>query len=95
MIYIAGKITGERVSDCYEKFKRGSLEAEEISGMKAINPLELAVEFGMPYKECIGISFEALKKCKAIYMLDDWRKSNGAIVEHRYAENNNLEIYYQ
>lgn len=95
MIYIAGKITDEKVSDCYEKFKRGALEAEQISGMEAVNPLELDVSFGMSYKECIKISFEALKKCKAIYMLADWRKSNGAIVEHRYAENNNLEIYYQ
>ena len=38
---------------------------------------------------------EILKRCDVIYMLSNWRKSNGACEEVRIAAENNIKVIYE
>ena len=104
-IYIAGKITGEPIVKCIEKFefaerrmqfyhsyKKGSV----IKPSETANPLKLkGIYFGIPHKEAMEICLEALKKCTHAYFLKDWKDSKGAIIEHQFCLENNIEIIYE
>lgn len=100
-IFISGKITGESVYECTEKFHYAWLMIlEEWNGFchvdNAVNPLELeGIHFGISHVEAMKICFEALKECTHIYMLKDWKQSKGAKMEHDFAKQNGLTIIYE
>lgn len=89
IIYIAGKITGNK--DYLKQFN----EAKELltaQGHTAINPCETE---GLKYKDYIDIGLAKLSKCEAAYFLKNWRDSQGAKLEHDYAQTVGLKIYYE
>lgn len=63
-------------------------------GFTPLNPAE--IKFLLPNnipKRCIvEITFAMLKYSEAIYMLDGWKKSKDALLEHEYATNHKLQI---
>src|SRR5690625_1287051 len=107
IIFISGKITGERIEHCLQKFasaersisrkmKLGTKPQMDGSHDRTINPLYLpGIYFGIPHAEAMKICLEALKECTHIYMLKDWKDSPGARIEHEWAKNNGLEIIYE
>lgn len=97
-IYIAGKITGERIKDCLDKFSFAYGDIRMISDYEytPISPLSLpGIHFGISHKEAMKICMRELKTCDAIYMLKDWKESKGAKMEHEKAVELGLKIYYQ
>lgn len=100
-IFISGKITGEPVYECAEKFRYAWLMIlEGWNGFchvdSAVNPLELeGIHFGISHEEAMKICFDALKECTHIYMLEDWEESKGAKMEHEFAKQNGLTIIYE
>ena len=100
-IFISGKITGEPIVECVEKFHDAWLMVlDEWNGFyhsdSAVNPLELeGIHFGISHVEAMKICFEALKECTHIYMLKDWKQSKGAKMEHDFAKQNGLTIIYE
>lgn len=84
-IYISGKITGTH--DYMERFKK----AEDIlvkDGWSVINPAEICSHLpkSTTYKQYMEVDLLLLGMCDAIYMINGWESSEGAKVEHQYAE---------
>ena len=101
-VYIAGKITGEPVNECVEKFKlaqdtiRGFCKLQNWAENHVVTPFDLpGITFGISHHKAMEICLEALKECDIIYMLNDWKDSPGARMEHELALKSNKEIMYQ
>ena len=90
VVYIAGKING--LSNYRELFK--AAEKEFLAkGYIVMNPAELPE--GMPYKKYLPITLAMLEASDYIYMLNNWKNSKGATVEHDYAVAQGISIIYQ
>ena len=89
-IYIAGKITGEE--NYRQKFKAAQDELE-ARGYRAMNPAILPP--GFDYEDYMRICFAMIDVCDAVYMLDNWRDSPGAMREHEYASRAGKDIVYE
>lgn len=98
-IYIAGKITGEPIRECFYKFDEAEYEIKtklNVYFEKVVNPLELpGIYFGISHADAMKICMRALRECTHIYMLEDWKESKGATMEHEWAKENGLEIIYE
>lgn len=96
-IYIAGKITGELPYFYWHKF--GYIATKlKADGHKVINPVELNEplrKYNFDYEDMMALCFRAIDICDAVYMLNDWHDSPGAMREHEYAINSGKEIIYQ
>lgn len=93
-IYISGAITG--TSDYMERFA----EAEKMlakSGYEVVNPARVNAQLpkNTSHDEYMEMSFCMLKMCDIIYMLDGWKDSHGAGLEHEKALEEHIPIWYQ
>lgn len=59
-----------------------------------IKPTEFNLE-GKPWLVCMFVCLRELRKCDAVFMLNDWKESRGARWEHRYAKFLHKRIIYQ
>ena len=92
-VYISGKMTGIKKSEF--KFKFALAEAYlTANGYDVINPAKLS-DFNLNYAEFMLIDTTLLTMCDAIYMLNNWRDSNGAKEELALAEAKGLKIMYE
>lgn len=89
-IYIAGKITG--LKDYKIHFDRAEEELKK-QGHIVVNPA--FVPEGLKYDDYMNICTAMLKACNTIYMLNNWKDSTGACIEHQIAELSGKEIIYQ
>ena len=89
-IYIAGKITN------YPNFKAKFAEAKEkltAGGHAVLDPSVLPG--GFEQDEYMHICYSMIDVCEGIFMLNNWRYSKGATMEHEYARKNQKLIIYQ
>lgn len=91
-IYISGKISG--LPNYAEKFAAAEAELTE-QGYDVINPLNNGVASGEPWHVQMKADIRLLLNCDAIFMLDNWEKSIGAVLEHDLAFYLGLSITYQ
>jgi len=91
-IYIAGKITGTDLEQTFKKFeeKENELKAQ---GWEVVNPMKLKHDHDKKWESYMTECLSALKQCQAIYLLPDWDRSAGAVVEHLFAIKMKLEIH--
>ena len=96
-IYISGKISGELPYRITAAFGYASCKLQE-SGYRVINPLgindSLSIQ-GFEYDDLMHLCYSAIDICDAVYMLDSWKESKGARLEHEYAISAGKEIMYQ
>lgn len=95
-IYIAGKISGIEEHTYRNKFANAEKHLR-LLGHDVINPTYIT-HLGLDenYRELImDILGMILTTCDAIYMLNDWTKSEGAQSEYWMAKEMGLKIYYQ
>jgi len=100
IVYIAGKVNGEPIYECTNKFVRAKvgmwryLPIQEVAAI--INPLNLqGIHFGISDEDAMKICLDALSKCTHALFLKDWQKSKGAKIEHQFCLENNIEIIYE
>ena len=95
MVYISGQITGIELEHAKRNFHEAFCALEQ-EGLVPINPMEL-VPYSpeLTWADYMVKDIEALLKCDAIYMLNNWGKSKGARVERAIAMELGLEIIYQ
>ena len=93
-IYIAGKITGEPLEACKAKFAEAESKLRE-KGAIPINPFKLGIPDAAPLKDAIPHCLKALRQCNAIMVLQDWRQSPVALVEHNHAVKWKMAVYYE
>ena len=90
-VYISGPITG--TNDYMERFNNAQKRIES-RGHSVINPA--LVNSNLPkdttYDEYMSMSFTMLDMCEAIYLLNGFNKSIGALKEIERAKENNLLI---
>lgn len=79
-IYITGKITGD--PNYKAKFARAE-EKLKAAGHVVMNPAILPD--GFEYDEYMRICLVMLDVCDAIYLLTDWKQSEGARKEYNHA----------
>lgn len=95
-IYIAGKISGFDEYSYRNKFANAEKHLR-LLGHDVINPTYITqIGLDESYRDLImEILGMILTTCDAIYMLDDWTKSEGAKSEYWMAKEMSLKIYYQ
>ena len=93
-VYISGKMTGLTEEEYIKKFE----EAEDLLkkfNLEPINPSKYHTGGGLTYAQIMLLDLELLTTCGAIYMLDNWETSKGAIVELKMAEALRLIVWFQ
>lgn len=95
-VFISGKITGESIYYCTEKFAK-SMWGLVCDGFDIIiNPLAMdGIHFGISHEDAMKLCLDELKTCTHIYMLKDWKYSKGAQMEHQYAIDHGIEVIYE
>lgn len=79
-IYIAGAITNDPLYQW--KFHEKARELKE-RGYIVANPAVLPPEF--PYESLMHMSRAMMEECETVYMLKDWKTSEGAQREYGYS----------
>ena len=91
VVYIAGKVTG--LPDLGRaKFDAAAKRLRE-QGHVVLNPGELPV--GMPADRYMPICLAMVQAADTVYALDNWKDSNGARIEIRYARYQGKNIVFQ
>lgn len=89
-IFISGKITDN--PNYIEEFKLAEQYLKnEFKYYDIVNPCEPE---GLDYRYYIDIGLTKLMHCQVICMLHNWQDSNGACLEHKYAETVGMRIIY-
>ena len=91
-IYISGKITNN--ANYKADFEAAEL-ALKIAGFQPVNPAEEKLPDGATWADYMRHDIKLLCDCDAIYMLYDWRESEGAKIEHNLARDLGMEIIYE
>lgn len=92
-VYISGKITG--TTDYIERFAKAEKHLKS-AGHEVVNPAveNAKLPEGTTYDGFMQNSLRLLDTCDAIYMLPDWRDSNGAMIEHLQAMMQGKHIWH-
>lgn len=91
-IYISGKITGD------DNYKSKFAEAERIlteKGFNVINPCKVGEYEFFSYEQFLHIDFALIDCADALFMLEDWKDSKGALREWHYAQSHGKTIIFQ
>lgn len=94
-VYISGAISGLQTEEVKLKFETAERLLAE-AGHEPVNPYkEVPYEEGKQWHEYMGDDVKLLLQCEAIYMLDDWINSRGAVLEHCIAQCEGFKIVYK
>ena len=98
VIYVAGAYRADSENGVFENIMRARSKARELwlKGWVVICPhMNTAFMDGGDPQRYLDGSLELLKRCDAIYMLSNFRSSEGAQEELRQAKEQGLEIYFE
>ena len=93
IIYISGQITGIE-KQAFDLFMVAENKLS-LHGYTVINPMTLGHQHDKSWANYMKEDIRALLQCDCIYMLDNWKKSKGAKLEHEIAQKLGLEIIYE
>ena len=101
-IYISGKVTG--FPDYRKKFDEAEERLRCVTcgnpDFHVVNPMKLVETIGFSddragWCEAWDILYPAMALCDCIYMLDNWKDSEGAKLELKYALENGFKVFYE
>ncbi len=96
MIYISGKVTGQKIEDARQKFLKAEAFLEKfMPEERIINPLKIETRGGLDWEQYMAKDIVQLFFCDKIYMLSDWKESKGAKLEYLIAKEMGMKIIYQ
>ncbi|MEH5750278.1 DUF4406 domain-containing protein [Citrobacter freundii] len=91
VVFVAGPMTG------YHDFNRAEFNAEagvlEDRGFTVLNPAILPD--GLEHRQYLAITISMLEQADAVFLLDGWEKSEGALREFRRARELGLIFMFQ
>lgn len=93
-IYISGKITGLPLSEVRQRFAETAAFLDEI-GFEAVNPLKNGLDESADWKEHMVADIRMLLDCDAIYMMDNWMQSRGALIEYDIANRLDMDVWFE
>lgn len=93
-IYIAGKISGLPIERAMENF---SIIAFALAweGYEPVNPFEVVNNPDAEWSHAMKLGIKALMDCNAIFMMENWKDSLGARIEHNLAMALGIQIIYE
>ena len=89
-IYISGAISSD--SNFREKFQEAARKLY-VAGHTPISPTDLPP--GLTEGEYLQLDHLLIGFADAVFMLDDWTKSKGAMIEYELAIHMNKPVYFQ
>lgn len=93
-IYISGKISGLPFDEVKVKFKKAEQYLQSL-GHTTVNPAENGLDFNAPWETHMLHDISLVMPCDAIYLLEDWIDSRGAMIEKLVAELAGIKILFQ
>ena len=95
-IYISGRITGLSIDVATKIFNNAEALLRKTYKCEIINPMAAVIfEKGKTWEQYMLEDIEILFKCDAIFMMNNWKASKGACIEHAIAREIGLIIMYQ
>ena len=90
--YIAGAITGN--PNYKDHFDQAAFEVVDL-GLVPVVPISLPHNHDKSWSAYMRECIACLVYCDAVYMINNWKSSLGAMIEHRIAQDLGLKIIYQ
>lgn len=100
IVYISGKYSGKERQEIEDNIQTARIAAKNVweLGMTALCPHLNTCHFeeicNCKYEDYINGDLILLTKCDGIYLLPNWEQSSGAKIEHQYAKDLGLKIFY-
>ena len=101
IIYIAGKYTDNSKTSIQKNILTSRKYAIKLwdRGFTVITPHLNVANFEYllkktTYDDITEGSLEIISRCDAVFMLPNWKRSNGAKIERKYAYSKNITVYY-
>ena len=101
-VFISGKITdketGLPIKELMEKFYTIEYFLTHTFGFDVVNPIELCRDIEPTkenYPKFLGRCIESVLICDAIFMLDNWKDSDGSMIENYTAIIKGKEIMFE
>jgi hypothetical protein len=91
-VYVAGKMSG--LPDLGFPAFHAAAARLRAEGHEVINPAEIQPDQTAEWGACLRDSLAALVRCDSIALLDNWRDSRGARLEHHVASELGMQIIY-
>lgn len=94
--YLSGPITGRDPRTVHDAFYAAWMDAYR-HGHEAIDPTDI-MGWNMKWESYMRIALTTIVESGEVdcmIMLPDWEESNGATIEHMYAEANGIPIAYR
>lgn len=91
-IYISGKITG---NETYKDDFAGAETFLREKGFNVINPCTACELDFFGYEDFMRVDFALIDVADAVFMLENWKDSNGAFRERNYARAMRKTVLYQ
>lgn len=93
-VYISGPISG--TADYKQRFAAAEKKLT-AKGYEVINPVKVAevLPASLDYNNYLTIDMALLAATQAIYMLEGWQNSSGAIEEYKVAAGTNKKVLFE
>lgn len=93
-VYISGPITG--TSDYQKRFARAESYLRQ-QGYEVINPAKILEPLpeSTTWEEYMKLAVVLLEQCDMVFMLKNWQKSKGAVLEQDHASNLSIDTIYE
>lgn len=93
-VYISGPITGTK--DYSERFEKAEHYLRQ-QGYEVINPAKIMEPLpeSTTWEEYMKIAIVLLEQCDMVFMLKNWQKSGGAVLEQEHASNLGIHTIYE
>ena len=92
-IYIRGKITG--IEETAPQLFKEAEEFLKAKGYEVVNPMTINHDHDKSWLNYMKTDIIALMECDAIFMLENWEESKGALIENFNAIALGYDIIYQ
>ena len=79
-VYIAGKITGTNKEQTTAKFATAQRMIEAM-GFETENPMNFPIHWDTPSHEALQVCLPILRQCNVLFVLNDYRTSEGTFIE--------------
>jgi len=97
LLYISGKLTEGDISSSLDNIEYAKTIFEKYLelGFSVFCPhLNCSFRTSLSYNDWLEMDLEVLSRCDGIVMLSNWMHSRGAILELKYAIENNISLFF-
>lgn len=93
-IYISGPVTG--TTDYMERFAQAEKKIA-AAGHEAVNPAKVIAQLppSVTWEQCMQLSMVMLDMCDAVYLMEGWTNSKGAVKELKHAIRHGKMVLYE